>query len=57
MTAEEKSKLWYPKLVPWRNWEIPVPGREAVVGFFVVLCVCLGLHFFVLWLCQWFRGK
>jgi len=55
MKVERDSRIWYPKLVEWRNWEIPRPGREAVGGFFVVLAVSLGLHGFVLWMCSWFR--
>ena len=56
MRDERDSDLWYPKLVPWKYWEIPRPGKEAVVGFLIVLGVSLGVHGFVLWLCAWFRG-
>ena len=48
---------WFPRLVPWRDFEIPRPGREAVIGFFAVLAVSLVLHGFVLWLCALFRGE
>ena len=47
---------WFPKLVNWENFEIPVPGREAVLGFFAVLAVSLILHLGVLWLCSLFRS-
>jgi len=50
------SQDWYPRLVNCRNWEIPVPGPQAVIGFFVVLGVSLMLYFFVLWLCSLFRS-
>lgn len=55
MREERNSEVGYCKLVQWRNWEIPRPGREAVVGFFVVLAASLALHGFVLWMCSWFR--
>jgi hypothetical protein len=55
MKKERNNEVWYPRLVEWRNWEIPRPGREAVIGFFVVLTVSLGLHGFVLWMCAWLR--
>jgi hypothetical protein len=53
---EDGHEPWYPKLVNWRNWEIPRPGREAVFGFLIVLAVSLSLHGFVVWLCSWFRN-
>ena len=46
----------YPKLVHAKNWEIPRPGREAVIGFFAVFGVCLALHGFILWICYLFRS-
>ncbi len=46
----------YRKLIDHPDWEIPVPGREAVVGFVVVFAVSLLLHVFVIWLSQLFRG-
>jgi hypothetical protein len=46
---------WYPRLVSWKNWEIPRPGTEAIVGFFIVLAVSLGLHLGVIFLCTLFR--
>lgn len=46
---------WYPRLVDWENWEIPVPGREAVIGFLAFLAGSLLLHFLVIWICSWFR--
>ncbi len=45
---------WFPKLLNWRDVEIPKPSREAVVGFFVVLAVSLILHLSILWLCSLF---
>ena len=48
---------WYPRLVSWKNWEIPVPGKEAVIGFLIVLAASLALHLFVIWMCSWFRVK
>ena len=50
-----RDSLWFPKLVPWKNWEIPKPGAESLVGFGVVMAVSLLLHGFVLWLCSLFR--
>ena len=55
MDERSNKDYWYPKLVSWSNWEIPVPGKEAVVGFFLVLAVSFLLHLFVLWLCSRFR--
>ena len=55
MKTERDNQIWYPRLVDWRNWEIPRPGREAVVGFFVVLAASLVLHAFLLWICSSFR--
>ncbi len=46
----------YPRLIASRSWEIPRPGREAVIGFFVVGAVSLLLHGAVIWLCEWLRG-
>jgi len=43
----------YKRLVNWKNWEIPVPDKEAVVGFFTFLGISLALHFMLLGLC-WF---
>ena len=51
----ERSNDWYPKLVPWKNWEIPRPGKVAVIGFVIVAVVSVGLHLFVLALCRMFR--
>jgi hypothetical protein len=56
MRPEERED-WYPRLAPWKNWEIPVPGKEAVVGFFAILAVSLALHLFVLWMCSLFRVR
>lgn len=56
MRSKKEAENWYPKLVPWKNWEIPVPSQEAVVGFAAVLGVSLALHLFVLWLCSLFRS-
>ena len=57
MSPEEKKLYWYPRLVEWRYWEFPVPGREAVAGFFIVLIASLALHLFVLWMCSWFKTQ
>ena len=46
----------YPKLFAGRNWEVPVPSRETVMGFLAVLGVSLALHGLVLWLCAVLRG-
>ena len=54
MAADEHER-WYPKLIRSPNWEVPVPGREAVVGFFVVLAASLLLHLSVVWICSLFR--
>jgi hypothetical protein len=47
---------WFPRLVRWKNWEIQKPGKESIVGFFVVLAASLMLHATVLLICQLFRG-
>ena len=56
MHSGRDANDWYPKLVRWKNWEVPVPDQEAVVGFLVVMGISLALHFFVLWLCSLFRS-
>lgn len=54
--ASAKLASDFPRLVRWRNWEIPRPGKEAVVGFFIVLGAAFVLHFAVLLICRFFRG-
>jgi hypothetical protein len=54
MPPKRDERTWFPKLVNWENFEIPVPGREAVVGFFAVLAASLLLHVGVLWVCSLF---
>lgn len=56
MRDERDLDVWYPRLAPWKHWEIPRPGKEAWVGFLIVLAASLGIHGFVLLLCAWFRG-
>ena len=51
----DRNSDWYPRLVKWKNWEIPRPGKEAVVGFCIVMAASLGLHFFVVLLCVLFQ--
>jgi hypothetical protein len=46
---------WYPRLVNWKHWEIPKPGREAMMGFLIVVLVSLFLHSTVLLICWLFR--
>lgn len=46
---------WYPRLVRWKNWEIPRPGKEAIVGALIVAGVSLTLHMIVLFICRTFR--
>jgi Na+/proline symporter len=53
--ATQDEPVWFPKLINWRNLEVPKPGRQAVVGFLVVLAASLVLHAFILWLCSLFR--
>jgi len=45
----------YRRLVGWKNWEIPRPGKEAVVGFVCVLAVSLLLHLGLVLLCKLFQ--
>lgn len=47
---------WYPRLVRWKNWEIPRPGKEAAVGFVAVAAVSLMLHMIVLLICRLFQA-
>ena len=47
---------WYPRLVQWKNWEIPRPGKEALYGFAIVMAASLLLHLLVLALCRLFHG-
>lgn len=54
--APEKLRSDYPRLFRWRNWEVPRPGKEAVVGFFIVLAAAIALHFTVLLICHLFGG-
>jgi len=51
----EGNEEEYPKLVHWPNWEVPAPGKEAIIGFFVTLAISLALHGFLLWLSSLFR--
>ncbi|MCI0723834.1 MAG: sodium:solute symporter family protein [Acidobacteria bacterium] len=51
--AKDLTGHHYKKLVNWRDWEIPVPDKEAVAGFFAFLGISLALHFMLLGLC-WF---
>ena len=55
MESRSNREYWYRRLVPWKDFEIPMPGPEAIVGFFVVLAVSSALHVFVLWFCSLFR--
>jgi hypothetical protein len=48
-------KLPYRRLVSWRNWEIPVPDREATLGFLCFLGISSLLHGLLLLLCWWIR--
>jgi len=52
MKTDTNGKGSYRKLIAWRNFEVPVPGKEAIVGFSVVLIVCLLLYLAVFWLCS-----
>jgi len=49
------TKLPYRRLVSWRDWEIPVPDREATVGFLVFLGISCLLHGILLVLCWLMR--
>jgi len=49
------TKLPYRRLVSWRDWEIPVPDREAAVGFLVFLGISCLLHGILLVLCWLMR--
>lgn len=55
VVRRQKSLSASVRLTGWRNWEIPRPGKEALLGFLIVFAVSLGLHFVVLWLCAVFR--
>ena len=50
-----RGQLPYRKLVSWRNWEIPVPDREAIVGFFIFVGISCLLHGMLLGLCWLMR--
>jgi hypothetical protein len=50
--SSDMDEPYYRKLIPLKSLEIPVPGKQAIIGFFVFLGICLGLHLFVLWLCS-----
>jgi hypothetical protein len=56
MTPAPRIDPPYRKLFGGRNWEVPVPSRETVIGFLAVLAVSLALHGLVLWLCALLRG-
>ncbi len=47
---------WYPRLVRWKNWEIPKPSREASAGFFAISAISLLLHLTVIWICRLFEA-
>lgn len=48
--------LPYRRLVDWKNWEIPVPEKEARVGFGVFLGISLFLHSLLVGLCWFLRS-
>jgi hypothetical protein len=50
-----RTQLPYRKLVEWREWEIPVPDREAVGGFVAFLGISLFLHLGLLAICWFIR--
>jgi len=46
----------YERLFEARNWEVPAPSRQTVLGFLAVLAVSLALHGLLLWVCALLRG-
>lgn len=47
----------FPRIVRHKDWEIPVPGKEAVVGFLVFVPTSGLLHVSLIVLCDWLRGE
>jgi hypothetical protein len=47
---------FYRRLVRHREWELPRPGAEAVVGFLVACGVSALLHGGLMAICAWLRG-
>jgi hypothetical protein len=50
-----RPRLPYRRLVSWRDWEIPVPDREARLGFLCFLAISTLLHGLLLGLCWLIR--
>ena len=49
--------LPYRRLVPWRDWEIPVPDRQAFLGALVFLGISTLLHLTLLGICWYIRAQ
>jgi len=47
---------FYRRLTRHLDWEIPRPGREAVIGFLVACGISALLHSGLVTLCTWLRG-
>ena len=50
-----RMPLPYRRLVSWRDWEIPVPDKEATAGFLAFLGISTLLHLTVLGICWYLR--